>query len=178
MNWFEKWKNYTGYDKVHLASETATNAETDNELVDELEKLHVHKEADTKELPGEINDENDLEQMLLDDPFLKHPNDYFENRYLKTSLKEDEDFVILPEEAWQYLYDIYGGTDIPRLSIEVAHDDETPNPEYMIEIYFKRIFIYIYPKVKNHLCLKKPSSLFISRRATVVDLRKRIAEIL
>jgi uncharacterized membrane protein len=48
----------------------------------------------------------------------------------------------------------------------------------MVEVYFQRIFLYILPKVKYHLCLKKPSSIFISRKATVLDMRRRIAEIL
>jgi hypothetical protein len=43
---------------------------------------------------------------------------------LKTSCKEDEDFVILPDSTWKYLYDIYGGNDVPRYSIELATDEE------------------------------------------------------
>jgi len=68
---------------------------------------------------------------------------------------------------------------MPRLSIEVERDDEDENShEYMVEVYLKRIQLYILPKVKHHLCLKKPSSIFISRKATVLDMRKWIAEIL
>ena len=36
---------------------------------------------------------------------------------LKTSAKEEEDFVILPDSAWKYLFDIYGGKDCTRYSI-------------------------------------------------------------
>jgi hypothetical protein len=94
-------------------------------------------------------------------------------------MKEEEDFVILPDDAWRYLYDIYDGIDIPRLSIKIEADDgNTEKDEFMIEIFLKKLFIYILPKVKHHLCLKKPSSVYISRKKTVLDLRINIAEIL
>jgi hypothetical protein len=54
---------------------------------------------------------------------------------LSTSLKEEDDFVILPDVAWQYLYRLYGGNDIPRLSIEIEKDGEAGSHEYMIEVY-------------------------------------------
>lgn len=48
----------------------------------------------------------------------------------------------------------------------------------MIEIFWKKLFIYILPKVRYHLCLKSPSAVFISRKKTVLDFRKKVAEIL
>lgn len=62
--------------------------------------------------------------MLVDDQFLKSTNDIYNNNHIKTSLKEDEDFVILPDKAWKYLFDIYGGADIPRYSIEAERDED------------------------------------------------------
>ena len=50
--------------------------------------------------------------------------------------------------------------------------------EYMIEIFYKKLQIYILPKIRNHLCLKKPSGVFISRKATIHDFKRKIAEIL
>jgi hypothetical protein len=89
----------------------------------------------------------------------------------------------LPDPAWQFLYEIYGGLDIKRFSIEIPVDDgggegSPVKKEYMIEIFYKKLLIYILPKVTNHLCLKKPSGIFISRRATINDFRRKIAEIL
>ena len=52
-----------------------------------------------------------------------------------TSVKENEDFVILPDDAWQYLFDLYGGNDIPRISIEIEKDSEMGGTEYIIEIF-------------------------------------------
>jgi hypothetical protein len=44
-------------------------------------------------------------------------------------MKEDEDFVILPDEAWKYLFEIYGGVDLPRYSIELASDEDIDDQE-------------------------------------------------
>lgn len=48
----------------------------------------------------------------------------------------------------------------------------------MIELYFKRLQVYILPREAEHLTLRKPSSIFISRKATVYDYHKKVAEIL
>jgi hypothetical protein len=48
----------------------------------------------------------------------------------------------------------------------------------MIELYFKRLQVYILPREAEHLTLRKPSSIFISRKATVFDYHKKVAEIL
>jgi hypothetical protein len=95
-------------------------------------------------------------------------------------MKEDEDFVIVTDPVWQFLQSIYGGQDIPRISIEIDKDNDSSveGHEYIIEIYLQKVNLYILPKVGHHLCLKKPSAIFISRKATIFDLRKRIAEIL
>lgn len=48
-------------------------------------------------------------------------DDPLENRVLKppTEIQENEQFVILNDQCFQYLYGIYGGIDVRRLSIEV-----------------------------------------------------------
>jgi hypothetical protein len=38
--------------------------------------------------------------MLIQESYLKHPQQKWDNYHLKTSCKEDEDFVILPENVW------------------------------------------------------------------------------
>ena len=64
------------------------------------------------------------------------------------------------------------------MSIELQKEEENSQPEYMIEIYLQKINIYILPKVRNHISLRKPSSVFMSRKSTVLDLRIHMAEIL
>jgi hypothetical protein len=48
----------------------------------------------------------------------------------------------------------------------------------MIEIFYKKLQIYILPKIRNHLVLKKASGIFMPRRANVIDFRRKVAEIL
>lgn len=68
---------------------------------------------------------------------------------------------------------------MPRRSIKIEADDgNSEKNEYMIEIFLKKLFIYILPKAKYHLCLKKPSSVYISRKQNVLDFRRKVAEIL
>lgn len=99
---------------------------------------------------------------------------------ISTKMKEDEDFVILPDSVWIYLFAIYGGKDCQRLSIQLnqEEDGEDAKKEFAIEIFLARLQLYILPKVKNHLSLRKPSSVFISRKATIQDFRRKVAEIL
>jgi hypothetical protein len=52
--------------------------------------------------------------------------------------------VILPSNAWKYLYEIYEGNELPRYSIELATendgDDQQPTKkEFMIEIFYKKL---------------------------------------
>ena len=82
----------------------------------------------------------------------------------------------MSHEVWEYLYEEYGGTDIPRYSIQIEKVEETEEgeetrTEYMVELYQKKIYIYILPKVRDHVSLRKPSPFFISRRATVLEMR-------
>jgi hypothetical protein len=65
---------------------------------------------------------------------------------LKTSLKCDEDFILVSDEAWEYLNKAYGGNDFPRYSIEVASgdpetmaDSPTQDKEYIVEVFYKRL---------------------------------------
>lgn len=48
----------------------------------------------------------------------------------------------------------------------------------MVEIYYKKLQIYILPKTRNHPSLKKPSGVYISRKATIHDFKRKVAEIL
>jgi len=85
--------------------------------------------------------------------------------------------VLLPEAVWKVLFPIYGGIEICRKSIEAACDEDTKDKSYIVEVYYQKLLFYILPKATNHLVLKKPSGVFISRKATVFDFHKKIAEI-
>jgi|TARA_B110000285_G_C14691538_1_gene409305 hypothetical protein len=48
-----------------------------------------------------------------------------------SQIQEDLDYIILDEECFKYLYSIYGGTDIRRLSIQL--DDGMQEEELTAE---------------------------------------------
>jgi hypothetical protein len=65
-------------------------------------------------------------------------------------MKCDEDFILVTDDAWDYLYKLYGGTDIPRYSIEVSNVEPeasenieasgTPgDKEYIVEVFYKKL---------------------------------------
>ena len=69
---------------------------------------------------------------------------------IKTSMKCDEDFILDTDEAWDYLFKLYGGVDIPRYSIEVSNVEPeasgtteasaTPgDKEYIVEVFYKKL---------------------------------------
>jgi hypothetical protein len=58
-------------------------------------------------------------------------------------MKSDEDFLLLTDEAWEYLFKIYGGNDITRYSIEVSSDPTEEGgkteKEFIIEVFYKKL---------------------------------------
>jgi hypothetical protein len=104
-------------------------------------------------------------------------------------MKCDEDFILVTDEAWDYLFKLYGGVDIPRYSIEVSNVEPedsgttevsaTPgDKEYIVEVFYKKLQIYILPRGTNHLVLRKPSGVFITRKAKVSDYHRKVVDIL
>ena len=74
------------------------------------------KQLTTKRHPGEINETEGYSKLVYSDSYLRHLED---SDMIKTSVKEDEDFVILPDSAFKYLFEIYGGKDCQRVSIQL-----------------------------------------------------------
>ena len=48
----------------------------------------------------------------------------------------------------------------------------------MVELFYKKLQLYILPKGVNHLFLRKPSAVYVSRKATVGEYHRKIVEIL
>lgn len=180
MEWFAQWKAYTDYIQVMKTeminggtpqgTEEAVAAVKDS--VDGSKNLPAGSEALH---PGPINNTEQLEKLDETEQWLKHNLDTIQ---IKTSCKEDEDFVLLPDAAWKLLFEIYGGLDIPRYSIEVATDSDSEDKQFIVEVFYQRLQLYILPKSTNHLILRKPSALYISRKATVIDYHTKMVEIL
>lgn len=138
-------------------------------------------EDTAKTYPGPINETPGFDSIVIEEAYLKHSDDATDTYQLKLDTKEDEHYVLLPHPAWLFLFDIYEGINMPRHSIELAVDTDESQPkkrEFMIEIYLKKVQIYILPKIDSHLCLRQPAAIYISRRASVMDFRVKIAEIL
>ena len=55
--------------------------------------------------------------------FLRFNDCFFGNMMLKPTAKEETDFKLLNSECFDYLYAIYGGTDLRRFSIDVGGGD-------------------------------------------------------
>jgi hypothetical protein len=151
ISWWTQWKAYTGY-----GTDTPMSTEA-------------------REHPGPMNTEKQLEALCEQEAWLKHPKD---NVQIKTSCKEDEDFVLLPDSVWTYLFETYGGTDIPRYSISLASDAPSDDIDFQVEVYYQKLQLYILPKNTSHLVLKRPSAVYISRKATVKQYHEKVAEIL
>lgn len=200
-DWMKRWKAYTRFDelKCSLTPGNFDNDESDRmEVEDDIAKLQIHKEGgdDSDNIglyPGIINNSADIQKLVTEDKnHLKHPFDLADQHQLSNSAKEGQDYMFLTDDVWQYLYEIYGGQDIPRYSIEVLEEIDIINEEeegevkpevkakksYVIEERLKKLNLYILPKVKTHLSLKSPSGVYITRKGTVFDYRKKVAEIL
>ena len=88
--------------------------------------------------PGPINNEEQVQKLQIEnEPWLKHSADSVQ---MRTSCKEDQDILLLPDLAWKYLHDVYGGTDIPRYSIEAASEDDNndgnSDKQFIVEVFY------------------------------------------
>jgi hypothetical protein len=62
--------------------------------------------------------------------------DYFYcDLHLKDSCKEDIHYKVVDEQVWNYLWRIYGGDQVPRLSLAVQTDQGT---DHLVEINLRR----------------------------------------
>jgi hypothetical protein len=122
MEWILQWRAYVDYkstipqDTVDKLIPGEGDGATEKQGKPGTEETH----------PGEINSKEQLEKLeIVNEPWLRHSGDnqYRDNSHLKTSCKEDEDYVLLNDNTWKYLYELYGGADVPRYSIEAASDD-------------------------------------------------------
>jgi len=83
-----------------------------------------------------MNSNEDLKGIIVTEQFLSLPGpDQEEEFQMLTAATIDEDFMIVSDEVWAYLHEIYGGNDIPRKSIEILQDGNTQKKEFMIEIF-------------------------------------------
>lgn len=99
-------------------------------------KAYTSPATEAREHPGPMNTEKQVEQLCEQEAWLKHPKD---NVQIKTSCKEDEDFVLMADAVWTFLHEIYGGTDIPRYSISLVSDTPSDDLDFQVEVYYQKL---------------------------------------
>jgi hypothetical protein len=120
-------------------------------------------------------------------------DDPLDNKILRPSseIQEDVDYKLLPDDVFDYLFNIYGGSDIRRYSIELAssqdqdsestktasaqegpNQDSSESPasfkkEYLVETQLHLVKVYIIPRISYYpTCtsvLKMPFNVYTSR---------------
>jgi hypothetical protein len=104
---------------------------------------------------------------------LKLKDDFFYNgNYLKDRLSEDVHYKVVDERTWSFLFEIYGGQDLPRLSIAVP--TSTDKDDYIVEINLRKFNIVTLPNIRYFSGITVPKYIHISRTATVFELHSII----
>jgi hypothetical protein len=96
--------------------------------------------------------------------------------HLKRTAKENDDYIIVSEQTWDFLVDRYGYQyDLPRISVQVPTED--PNKkDYIVEVHQRRFELRTSPNIKYHEQLKMPHRFYVSRSTTVKELHLKICE--
>eukprot|EP00347_Sterkiella_histriomuscorum_P019890 403339921 len=185
--WFNKWLQYTFQEIPNMIGDTQIEDQmTTLKLEDDkTEQEEVQKDANINH-PGPINSLEDLKEITVQDQFLQLKSENQEQEFqIKQTCLEGKDFLIVSDDVWNYLFAVYEGNDIPRYSINLLKhqscsdkDSQSEKKELIIEIFNKKVQIYILPKMRSHQYLKVAAALYISRLANVKDLREKIASIL
>ncbi|KAL6875597.1 hypothetical protein ACP4OV_013110 [Aristida adscensionis] len=142
--WWQSWIDYVTQD---LTSVTSNGS-------------HHHEfGSNTSRRPGAIDNSD-----LIDDK--THLNSYMEFE-LHDTLVEGRDYVLLPQQVWQMLYDWYGGGPVlPRKAINTGFSQT----DLAVEVYPLRLQLLLMPKEDRAL-------IRISKKDTVGELHKKACNI-
>ena len=157
--WFTRWQAYT------------------QSLVDENGKP-VTSEA-LPYNPGPINSVDNGIKNWLELETIERLNlmgDFVEALYPKRTAKENEDYIIVNQEVWEFLTERYGVEhDISRKSVQVP--SETPgNKDYIVEVHLRRFELRTTPNIRYIDQIKMPHRFYVSRSATVKEMHLSICE--
>jgi hypothetical protein len=168
---------------MEMAKSSKSSFDNSNEQQSE-QKTKKAKDNYSENYPGPINNQEQLKMLTITngsryEEFLPLIDDVFDNRYLKapTDIQEEVHYRLVPDSVFSYLYDIYGGTDIRRFSIDLDTEsdiknqsmstaatvqegpssaeqvqdssDATPLPkkEYVVELQLRKVKIYVIPRI-------------------------------
>lgn len=65
---------------------------------------------------------------------------------LKDNLNEDEDYIIVSPEIWNYWYGIYDGIPIPRIAIRNVDSSENNDSQCIIEVNLVKLYTFEVPR--------------------------------
>ena len=131
-------------------------------------------EERSKQPPGPINNPLQLQKLCVDNSgpkpqFLPFCDDFMNNLQVREEAREGVDYRIMSDLMFTYIYQIYGGTDIRRLSVQIrggpavepggggSTDDDVSGCElvesrsapetssYEVEVYLRRIKVLMTP---------------------------------
>lgn len=113
------------------------------------------------DFPGPISNEDIIEQethqIVCDDK-----NQYL-NINLKDNLKEEDHYIILNKEIWDFLSKRYGGWTIQRFVTL------TDTNEFIIEVYLAKIYTYFFPMAQEN---QQIFVLYTSRYSSLNDIMR------
>jgi ubiquitin carboxyl-terminal hydrolase 4/11/15 len=149
-SWLRRWKTYLG---VEASAE-------------------VCQGGVKEQPPGKI----DNSQLLLQEQFLKLPdNDAYTNVVTKPGLRCDDDYVLAPPKAWQFLSRKYGvelGSTVKRYNVRVSDWDT------QVEVTLKPISVSFLPiKGTSPLEIPSPLQLFGSHKERLADVLQKLLRI-
>jgi hypothetical protein len=159
--------------------------------------------------PGTINNPSQLQNLCVDTTgpkpqFLPFCDDFMNNLQIRDDVCEGKDYKILSDMMFTYIYQIYGGTDIRRLSIKLKTDPsvkrlisgttdgiseisglelidskkcEIPETLHEVEVNLRRIKIVLTPNQAMFPTFPKgenPFTVYISSTATIGVLHHKI----
>jgi len=115
------------------------------------------------EFPGPCNNEDIIdneEKIVICEPQLQHLN-----TNLKDNLREDEHFIILNEQIWEFLTSKYGGREMLRFGQEDSEGRTS------IEVNLQKIYVYFFPmsQANQHIDV-----MYTSKNATLDEILKRM----
>jgi len=130
-DWFNQWKEWTGFSTVAKISDEETTSDC-------LEKGNTRSKSKSVDEPGRIDNAEliEVEEIML-----------FGEINLKDNLREEEDYIIVNSRIWKYLYEIYDGIPILREAIknfDKAVDYE--EAEVIIEVNLVKLYLFEVPR--------------------------------
>lgn len=93
---------------------------------------------------------------------------------MKAKLLQGEDYLIMPPKAWEILAGNYGvkpGSVIQRVSIPLPRTKET-----QVEVTLRKLMLGVY--ISGEKKLLDPKAIYLSRKATLSDMKSRLLVVL